>query len=81
VILSGVFDGMQERMVAVGEKTGKMDEVMQEITNIYEDETSIVLNNLVSTIEPVMVAFLAVVTGAIMLVIMLPLLGIISSMG
>jgi len=81
VILSGVFDGMQERMVAVGERTGKMDDVMQEISNIYEDEASVALNNLVSTIEPVMVAFLAVVTGAIMLVIMLPLLGIISSMG
>ena len=80
VVMSGIFDGMPERMVAVGEKTGNVGEVMQEISNIYEDETSIALNNLVSTIEPVMVAFLAVVTGMIMLVIMLPLLGIISAM-
>jgi len=80
VILSGLFRGMPERMVAVGEKAGRVDEVMHEISNIYEDETSVAINNVVSTIEPVMVAFLAVVTGVIMLVIMLPLLGIISSM-
>ena len=80
VILSGIFDGMPERMVSVGEKAGRVDDVMREISAIYEDETSIALNNLVSTIEPVMVAFLAIVTGVIMLVIMLPLLGIISSM-
>ena len=80
VILSGIFDGMPERMVAVGEKAGKVGDVMREISNIYEEETSLALNNLVSTIEPVMVAFLAIVTGIIMLVIMLPLLGIISSM-
>ena len=80
VIQSEIFDGMPERMVAVGEKAGKVDEVMQEIASIYEGETSIALNNLVSTVEPVMVAFLAIVTGVIMLVIMLPLLGIISAM-
>ena len=80
VIVSGIFDGMPERMVAVGERAGKVDDVMREISNIYEEETSIALNNLVSTIEPVMVAFLAIITGVIMLVIMLPLLGIISSM-
>ena len=80
VVLAGIFDGMPERMVAVGEKAGRVNDVMYEISNIYEEETSIALNNLVSTIEPVMVAFLAVVTGMIMLAIMLPLLGIMSSM-
>lgn len=80
VISSGIFDGMPERMVAVGERAGKLEEVMYEISGIYEGEASIALNNFVSTIEPVMVAFLAIVTGVIMLVIMLPLLGIISTM-
>ena len=81
VILSGIFDGMPERMVAVGEKSGRVDAVMREISAIYEEETSVSLNNLVSTIEPAMVAFLALVSGTIMLVIMLPLIGIISSIG
>ena len=80
VIFTGIFDGMPERMVAVGDRTGKVGDVMREISDIYENEASISLNNLVSTIEPAMVAFLAVVTGVIMLVIMLPLLGIISAM-
>ena len=80
VVLAGVFDGMPERMVAVGERAGRVNDVMYEISNIYEEETSIALNNLVSTIEPVMVAFLAIITGMIMLAIMLPLLGIMSSM-
>ena len=80
IIISGVFDGMPERMVAVGEKAGKVGDVMREISDIYETETSISLSNIVSTIEPVMVAFLSVVTGVIMLAIMLPLLGIVSIM-
>ena len=80
VIIAGIFEGMPERMISVGEKTGSIGNVMYEISTIYEDETSIALNNLVSTIEPVMVAFLAIVTGMIMLAIMLPLLGIMSSM-
>ena len=81
VIATGLFEGMPERMVAVGERTGKLDEAMSQISGIYEEETTLTLNNLVSTIEPVMVAFLTIVIGTIMMAIMLPLLGIISSIG
>ena len=81
VIITGLFDGMPERMVAVGERTGKLDEAMSQISSLYEDETTLTLNNLVSMIEPVMVAFLTIIIGIIMMAIMLPLLGIISSIG
>ena len=76
---AGIFTGMAERMVSVGDKAGKLDDVMREIAEHLEEETATELNNLAAVIEPVMVAFLAVVTGAILLSVMLPLIEIISS--
>ena len=68
-------------MVAVGFKTGKVEEVFQKLADQYEQEISDDISSLVGVIEPTLVALLSVVVGLILLSVMLPLMGIMSSIG
>lgn len=80
LIKSGIFTGVYGRMVLVAQKTGTIDEVMQDIALRYEDELDTRLADTMSVLEPTLVAILSVITGGILLSVMLPLLGILSGM-
>ena len=69
------------QLVAIGSKTGSMDEVMQHICTSCEDDTDARLSRFISVIEPAMVILLCIFIGFILVSFLLPLLGIISSMG
>ncbi|MDR3305207.1 MAG: type II secretion system F family protein [Clostridiales Family XIII bacterium] len=79
VVATKVFTGMQARMLALGFKSGNLDNVMEQIADDYEKEVDDRLDNLISIIEPTMVAILCVIVGLILLSAMLPLLGVMSS--
>ncbi len=81
MIENKIFAGVYARMLAVGFKTGKVDSVMQSISTRYDDDVTRRLENIVSIIEPTIVAILSVIVGAILLSVMLPLMSIISHMG
>ncbi len=67
------FPRMLVRMLAAGEKTGKMDEMLERVADFYDDEVEQALNGLTSTIEPLLMVFLGVVVGGIMLGMFMPL--------
>ncbi len=67
-------------MVLVAQKTGTLDEVMQDIASRCEDELDNRLAGAMSILEPTLVAILSIVTGVILLSVMLPLMGILSGM-
>ena len=79
VVQTKIFSGMQSRMLALGFKSGNLDSVMNGIADNYEKEVDEKLDNLISIIEPTMVAILCVIVGLILLSAMLPLLGVMSS--
>ena len=79
VVKTGVFTGMQARMLSLGFKSGNLDSVMDQIADDYEREVDERLENLISVIEPTMVAILCVIVGLILLSAMLPLLAVMSS--
>ena len=79
VVQTKIFSGMQSRMLALGFKSGNLDTVMNGIADNYEKEVDEKLDNLISIIEPTMVAILCVIVGLILLSAMLPLLGVMSS--
>jgi type IV pilus assembly protein PilC len=54
---------------------------MKRLAELYGDDANESLNRAVSIIEPVMVGVLSVIIGAILLSVMLPLMGIMSSIG
>ena len=65
--------------MTLGFKSGNLDNVMEQIADDYEKDVDDGLDNLISIIEPTMVAILCVVVGLILLSAMLPLLGVMSS--
>ena len=79
VVKHGVFTGMEARLLTLGFKAGNLDEVMTKISDDYERQVDDRLDNLISVIEPTMVAILCVIVGLILLSAMLPLLAVMTS--
>jgi type IV pilus assembly protein PilC len=60
-------------MLQAGEKTGKVDEMMQNIADYYDDEIETMLAGLTSLLEPLLIVFLGVVIGGLVLCMFLPI--------
>ena len=75
---SGLFNGFQIQMIKVGNRSGRLDSVMENISRGYEEAS---IDNAVSRLEPTIVAVLAVSVGLVLLSVMLPLAGILSAIG
>jgi len=67
------FTPIVVHMMAAGEKTGKVDEMMENIAVFYEDEVDAMLSALTSLIEPLLMVFLGVVVGGIVVCMFLPI--------
>lgn len=81
LVAAQVFSGVYTRIIAVGFKTGAVDTVMQKIAQRYEEEIDTRIGTILSILEPTLVAVLSVIVGLILLSVMLPLMGIMSSIG
>ncbi len=77
---SGVFPSMVISMVDVGEETGQLPEMLLKIADVYDDEVDNAVTALTSVLEPIMIVFLALVVGAIVFALFLPLIKIIQTM-
>lgn len=77
---SKLFDGLHDRMIRMGVAAGREDQVMAKIADLYEEQVEDGISRLVAIIEPTLIALLAVVIGAVLLSVMLPMAGILSSM-
>lgn len=67
------FPRMLVYMLTAGEKTGKMDEMLQKVADFYEDEVEAALSGLTSIIEPLLMIFLGIVVGSIVLGMFMPI--------
>jgi type IV pilus assembly protein PilC len=61
------------RMVAAGEKSGKLDEMLDSIASTYEDEVEAMLASLTSLMEPMLMGFMGVLIGGIVIAMYLPI--------
>jgi len=77
---SNVFPSMVISMVDVGEETGQLPEMLLKIADVYDDEVDNAVTALTSVLEPIMIVFLALVVGAIVFALFLPLINIIKGM-
>lgn len=71
---SGVFPPMVAYMIAVGEKSGQLEEILDQIAISYDEEVDFATQQMVSLLEPVMIVSLAVVVGFIVMSVMVPIL-------
>lgn len=78
---SGIFSNLYARMVSVGFRTGSIDTVMQKIADSYDKETERKIRSIISILEPTLVIILSVIVGLILLSVIFPLMGIMSSIG
>lgn len=77
---SEIFPNLVVSMVDVGEETGQLPEMLLKIADVYDDEVDGAVTALTSILEPLMIVFLAVVVGAIVFALFLPLIGVIEQM-
>ncbi len=78
---SKIFPAMVTRMISIGEKTGKMEEMLSKISEFYEDEVDTAVSSLTSVIEPLIIGFLGIVIGGIVIALFLPIINITKVIG
>ena len=70
---SGVFPGMVVQMIAVGEQTGAVDEMLSKIGDFYESEVDTAVEALTSLLEPIMMVGLGGTVGSLLVAMYLPI--------
>ncbi len=78
---SGVFPPMVTSMIAVGEATGGLDEMLSKIADFYDDEVDTAVGALLSLMEPVMIVVLGVIVGGMIVAMYLPIFDMINAVG
>lgn len=70
---SGVFPTMVTKMISVGEKSGRLEEMLNKVSQYYDEQVASIISGLTSLIEPLLIAFLGIVVGGIVFSIFLPI--------
>ncbi len=76
---SKVFPPMVISMIAVGEQTGGLDEMLSKIADFYDDEVDAAVATLLSLMEPVMIVVLGVVVGGMVVAMYLPIFDMVNA--
>jgi type IV pilus assembly protein PilC len=76
---SGVFPPMVISMIAVGEQTGGLDEMLSKIADFYDEEVDTAVGGLLALMEPMMIVFLGVVVGGMVVAMYLPIFDMINA--
>lgn len=75
---SGILTGTYARLASIGQKTGSMDQVMKQVSDMYQEEIDTRISNTLAILEPSLIIGLSLIVGIILLSVMLPLMGIMS---
>lgn len=73
---SDVFPPMVTRMIAIGEKSGQMEKMLNKIAEFYDDQVDASVSALTSLIEPLIIGFLGIVVGSIVIALFMPIINI-----
>jgi type IV pilus assembly protein PilC len=75
-----VVDDIVVNMIDVGEETGDLDTMLNKIADNYDEEVEVLVESLVSLLEPVMIVVLGGIIGFIVIALFLPLIQLISKL-
>jgi general secretion pathway protein F len=70
---SGEFPALVTHMIAVGERSGEMEEMLRRVSQIYDGEVERVITRLTSLLEPIMILVMGVIVFFIVVAILLPI--------
>ncbi len=70
---SGVFPNMAVQMVAIGEESGTLEEMLEKVAIFYEEEVDNMVDGLTSLMEPIIMSVLGVLVGGLIVAMYLPI--------
>ncbi|MCX8128246.1 MAG: type II secretion system F family protein [Synergistetes bacterium] len=80
ILVTGIFPPMLTHMMAVGEETGNLDEMLHKVADFYDEEIDNDIKGISSLIEPVLVVFIGLVVGFIAISVFMPLFQLIGGL-
>lgn len=74
-----IFPEMLSSMIAIGEETGKLDEILNKTADFYDDELEQAIMSTTALIEPLLIVVMGLAIGFIVLAIMIPMFNMYSA--
>ena len=74
--ISGVFPPLVSRMIALGEETGQLDQMLMQVADSYDEEVDVQLAGLTQLLEPILILFVGGIVGFIVMAMFLPLMSL-----
>ncbi len=78
---SGLFPPMVVHMVSIGEETGNIESMLENIANYYEDDVQVATDQVMALMEPMIIVVMAVVVGFMIIAILQPMMSLYESIG
>ena len=77
----GLFPPMVVHMVSIGEETGNIETMLENVANYYEDDVQVATEQVMALMEPMIIVVMAIVVGVLIMAIMQPMLSLYESIG
>ena len=77
---SRLVDDMVVNMIDVGEETGDLDTMLNKIAEVYDEEVDVLVESLISLLEPIMIVVLGFIVGTIVIALFMPLLALLEGL-
>ena len=77
----GLFPPMVIHMVAIGEETGNIESMLENVANYYEDDVQVATEQMMALMEPMIIVVMAVVVGFMIMAILQPMFTLYESIG
>lgn len=78
---SGLFDALYARMIVIGARTGSVENVLAGLGETFFNEAADRVDRVIDSVEPLLAALLTIAVGTTLISVMLPLIGIMGSIG
>ncbi len=76
-----IFEPVYSRMLLVGTRSGSTDDVLNSLSDVFFDDAAAQLDAVLDVVEPLLAVFLTIAVSATLIAVMLPLVGIMGSIG
>lgn len=76
-----VFPPMVVRMIAIGERTGSLEVLLEKIAEFYDAQVKAAVKSLTSMIEPILISVMGVIVGGVVMSVFLPILDVVGKLG
>ena len=75
-----VFPPMVVRMIAIGERSGALEVLLEKIAEFYDAQVKAAIKSLTSLIEPMLITLMGAIVGGVVLAVFMPILDIVGKL-